>query len=338
MIQTKLRKSALITGVTGQDGSYLARLLLDEGYRVYGLRRRVSTFRSSHRLDDILENPNFTFIYGDMTDTASIIQAIERSSPGEIYNLAAQSHVSVSFENPEYTAQVDALGTLRILEAIRLLKLEKEVRIYQASTSELYGTNDNSPQSETTPFQPASPYGVAKLYSFWLTKIYREAYSMYISNGILFNHESPRRGENFVSRKIIDAFKMREKIPNIKLKLGNLDAIRDWGHAEDYVRAMYLMMQQPEPNDLVIATGVAYTVRQFVERVASKFSLNLVWEGSGSNEKGYVDGELFVEIDEKYIRPLEVPRLQGDSSKARTLLNWKPKHDLESLIDDMISG
>ncbi len=336
MTLTSEMKTAFITGVTGQDGSYLAELLLNEGYRVYGLRRRVSTFKSSHRLDKILGHRSFSLIYGDMTDTVSILQAIERSKPSEIYNLAAQSHVGVSFENPEYTAQVDALGTLRILEAVRILGLESTVRIYQASTSELYGTNSNSPQSELTTFQPASPYGVAKLYSYWLTKVYREAYGMYISNGILFNHESPRRGENFVSKKIVDAFRARKNGDTTLLTLGNLDAIRDWGHAADYVRAMFLMMQLPTPNDLVIATGVACTVRQFVEKVAQKFGWNITWDGEGQLERGYIDGKAFVEVDKKYFRPLEVPRLQGDSTVARRLLNWTPKYDLNSLIDEMV--
>jgi GDPmannose 4,6-dehydratase len=336
MIQTKRR--ALITGVTGQDGAYLSRYLLSKGYEVFGLRRRVSSFKSAYRIESLLHDPKFHLIYGDITDSMSIIAAIKNSEPSEIYNLAAQSHVAVSFENPEYTAQVDALGILKILEGIKILGITNDVKVYQASTSELFGTNKIVPQSETTPFYPASPYGAAKLYAFWLSKIYRDAYGFHVSNGILFNHESPLRGENFVSMKIIDSFKKRMTDESHILRLGNLDSIRDWGHAEDYVEAMYLILQQEKPADYVIATGVSDSVREFISIVAEKLNFSLEWKGNGLHEKGLLNGKPFIEIDPTYLRPLEVPNLCGDATKARVTLNWMPKHTLDTLISDMLWG
>lgn len=336
MIQTKSR--ALITGVTGQDGAYLSRLLLSKGYEVFGLRRRVSSFRSAHRIEALMEHPRFHLLYGDLTDSTSVISTIKRTDPTEIYNLAAQSHVAVSFENPEYTAQVDGIGILKILEGVRLLDLTQRIKIYQASTSELYGTNAATPQNEDTAFCPASPYGAAKLYAYWLTKIYREAYGMHVSNGILFNHESPYRGENFVSMKIIKGFERRRLDGRYRLFLGNLDAVRDWGHAKDYVEAMYLMLQQKDPADYVIATGLSFTVREFASRVASRLGHKLEWKGSGVDEVGVLDGDVFISVDPRYFRPLEVPHLCGDASRARDRLGWSPKFDIDNLIDDMIRG
>jgi len=326
-------KVALITGITGQDGSYLAELLLEKGYEVHGIIRRSSLI-NTHRIDHIY--PQVHLHYGDLTDSTNLVRVIQQIKPDEIYNLGAQSHVKVSFEMPEYTGQTDGIGTLRVLEAVRLLGMEDKVRIYQASTSELYGKVQEIPQTETTPFYPRSPYGVAKLYGYWIVKNYRESYGMYACSGILFNHESPRRGETFVTRKITRALKSISEGEQECLYLGNLDALRDWGHARDYVEAMWLMLQQDEPEDFVIATGKQYSVRQFVEEAAPYFGMNIRWEGSGLEEVGIdSDGKTVIRIDSKYFRPAEVETLLGDASKAKKKLGWEPKTSFKQLVEDM---
>jgi GDPmannose 4,6-dehydratase len=324
---------ALITGITGQDGSYLAELLLEKGYEVHGIVRRSSLINTD-RIDHIYDQIHLH--YGDLTDSANIIALLQKIKPTEIYNLGAMSHVKVSFEMPEYTGEVDALGTLRILEAVRLLDLP--CRVYQASTSELYGLVQEVPQRETTPFYPRSPYGVAKLYGFWIVKNYREAYGLHASSGILFNHESPRRGETFVTRKITRGLSRISVGEQDVLSLGNLDARRDWGHAKDYVRAMWLMLQQPEPDDYVIATGEMYSVRYFVEHAADYFGMNIVWEGGGLDEVGIdkYSGKTVIKVDPKYFRPTEVEQLCGDSTKAREILGWTPEIDFQGLVQDMV--
>ncbi len=328
-----MRFVALITGITGQDGSYLAELLLEKGYEVHGIVRRSSSINTD-RINHIY--PRIKLHYGDLTDSSSLIRLIQEIKPTEIYNLGAQSHVKVSFEIPEYTGQVDAIGTLRILEAVRLLGMEKDVRIYQASTSELYGLVQETPQSETTPFYPRSPYGVAKLYGFWIVKNYREAYGMHCSSGILFNHESPRRGETFVTRKITRGLSRISLGYQKVLELGNLNAKRDWGHAKDFVEAMWLMLQEPEPDDYVIATGEQYSVKQFVETAAPYFGMRIHWEGEGLNEVGIDQtGEVRIRVNERYFRPAEVDTLLGDSSKARKKLGWRPQFTFEKLVEDM---
>jgi GDPmannose 4,6-dehydratase len=327
-------KKALITGITGQDGSYLAELLLEKGYEVHGIVRRSSLINTD-RIDHIFENINLH--YGDLTDSTNIVRVIQKVQPDEIYNLGAQSHVKVSFEMPEYTADVDAMGTLRILEAVRLLGMEDRVRIYQASTSELYGLVQETPQKETTPFYPRSPYGVAKLYGYWITKNYREAYGMYACTGILFNHESPRRGETFVTRKITRGLKAIAEGNQTVLRLGNLNAKRDWGHAKDFVEAMWSMLQQEMPEDFVIATGVQYSVREFVEEASPYFGMNIVWMGEGMDEIGYDlnTKKTIIQIDPKYFRPAEVETLLGDASKAKEKLGWEPKTSFKQLVEDM---
>tara|TARA_B100000925_G_scaffold221931_1_gene170696 strand:- start:993 stop:1994 length:1002 start_codon:yes stop_codon:yes gene_type:complete len=327
-------KVALITGITGQDGSYLAELLLETGYEVHGIVRRSSLI-NTHRIDPIYND--IKLHYGDMTDAGSIIQIIQKVKPDEIYNLAAQSHVKVSFELPEYTGTVDGLGTLRILDAIRILGMENNVRIYQASTSELYGKVQEVPQTETTPFYPRSPYGVAKLYGYWIVKNYREAYGLHASSGILFNHESPRRGETFVTRKITQGLSRISVGVQDVLYLGNLDAKRDWGHAKDYVEAMWLMLQQDEPDDYVIATGEQHSVREFVELAAPLFGLDIEWIGEGLNERGVdkITGRSIIEVSEKYFRPTEVDSLLGDATKAKEKLGWEPKTTFKQLVEDM---
>jgi len=324
---------ALITGITGQDGSYLAELLLEKGYDVHGIVRRSSLINTD-RIDHIYDQLNLH--YGDLTDSANIIALLQKIKPTEIYNLGAMSHVKVSFEMPEYTGEVDALGTLRILEAVRLLDLP--CRIYQASTSELYGLVQEVPQRETTPFYPRSPYGVAKLYGYWIVKNYREAYGLHASSGILFNHESPRRGETFVTRKITRGLSRISVGEQDVLSLGNLDARRDWGHAKDYVRAMWLMLQQPDPDDYVIATGEMYSVRYFVEHAADYFGMNIVWEGEGLDEVGIdkYSGKTVIKVDPKYFRPTEVEQLCGDATKAREILGWTPEIDFQGLVQDMV--
>jgi GDPmannose 4,6-dehydratase len=327
-------KKALITGITGQDGSYLAEILLETGYEVHGLVRRSSLI-NTHRIDHIYGS--LKLHYGDLTDPTNLVRVIQQVQPDEIYNLGAQSHVKVSFEMPEYTGQTDALGTLRILEAVRLLGMENDVRIYQASTSELYGLVQEVPQKETTPFYPRSPYGVAKLYGFWIVKNYRESYGLHASSGILFNHESPRRGETFVTRKITKALSRISVGEQNVLSLGNLNARRDWGHAKDFVEAMWLMLQQDEPDDYVIATGEQRSVRDFVEAAAPYFGLSIAWEGEGLEERG-VDkrtGRTIIKVDPKYFRPAEVETLLGDSTKAREKLGWEPKISFEELVEDM---
>ncbi len=327
-------KVALITGITGQDGSYLAELLLEKGYEVHGIIRRSSMI-NTHRIDHIFQN--IKLHYGDLTDSTNIVRVIQKVQPAEIYNLGAQSHVKVSFEMPEYTADVDAVGTLRILEAVRLLGMEDRIRIYQASTSELYGLVQETPQRETTPFYPRSPYGVAKLYAYWITKNYREAYGMYACTGILFNHESPRRGETFVTRKITRGLKAISEGREDVLRLGNINAKRDWGHAKDYVEAMWLMLQQQNADDYVVSTEEQYSVREFVETAAPYFGMNIVWEGEGDSEIG-VDtntGIVRVIIDPKYFRPAEVETLLGDSTKAKQTLGWSPKFSFRQLVEDM---
>lgn len=336
------KKTALITGVTGQDGSYLAEFLLEKGYKVYGIVRRSSSFNRS-RLNNIYNynNPNrnnFEIYYGDMTDSSSILHILQKTKPDEIYNLSAQSHVHVSFEIPEYTANADALGTLRLLEAIRILGMAKNVRFYHASTSELYGLAQEVPQTEKTPFYPRSPYGVAKLYAHWITKNYREAYEMFACNGILFNHESERRGENFVSKKITQQVaKIKFGIAE-KLVLGNLNAKRDWGYAKEYVEPMWLMLQQDKPDDFVIATGENHSVREFVEKAFEIIDIEITWKGKGVEEKGIdsKSGKVLVEVDPYYFRPAEVDILLGDSSYARKKLGWKPKTTFEQLVDLMV--
>ncbi|MDZ7760090.1 MAG: GDP-mannose 4,6-dehydratase [Desulfovermiculus sp.] len=366
-----MSKTALITGITGQDGAYLAELLLDKGYLVHGIKRRASLFNTD-RVDHLYQDPHdpeqrFILHYGDLTDTSNLVRIIQQVQPDEIYNLAAQSHVQVSFESPEYTADADALGTLRILEAIRILGLEKKTRFYQASTSELYGKVQEIPQTEKTPFYPRSPYAAAKLYAYWITVNYREAYGMFACNGILFNHESPIRGETFVTRKITRALARIALGLQDCLYLGNLDAQRDWGHAKDFVRMQWLMLQQEEPEDYVIATGEQYSVREFAELVAAELGIGLSWQGEGVNEVGIVDsvmsdesgvmsedkrmfhtdhssrvthhlspGDTIVRIDPKYFRPTEVETLLGDPSKAREKLGWEPKISFEELVHEMV--
>jgi GDPmannose 4,6-dehydratase len=328
-----MRFVALITGITGQDGSYLAEFLLEKGYEVHGIIRRSSSINTD-RIDHIY--PRLKLHYGDLTDGSSLIRLIQEIKPTEIYNLGAQSHVKVSFEIPEYTGQVDALGTLRILEAVRLLGMEKDVRIYQASTSELYGLVQQTPQSETTPFYPRSPYGVAKLYGYWIVKNYRESYNMHCSSGILFNHESPRRGETFVTRKIVQALSRISTGYQQSVELGNLNAKRDWGHAKDFVEAMWLMLQEPEPDDYVIATGEQYSVKQFVETAAPYFGMRIRWEGEGLNEVGVDQNDMIrIRVNERYFRPAEVETLLGDPSKAKKKLGWRPQFTFEKLVEDM---
>lgn len=332
----KKMKTALITGITGQDGSYLAELLLEKGYMVHGIVRRASLINTA-RIDHIYDHERVQLHYGDLTDSANIIHILQQTQPDEIYNLAAQSHVKVSFELPEYTGNVDGLGTLRILEAVRILGMEKKCRIYQASTSEMYGLVQETPQSETTPFYPRSPYGCAKVYAYWLTKNYRESYGMYACTGILFNHESPRRGETFVTRKVTRGLSRISVGEQKVLYLGNLDAKRDWGHAKDYVRAMWLMLQQDEPEDYVIATGKQYSVREFVERTAPYFGMTIEWHGEGEDEIGMDTHtkRTIIAVDPKYYRPAEVETLLGDPTKAKEKLGWEPEITFDELIEDM---
>ena len=337
-----MSKVALVTGITGQDGAYLAEFLLARGYEVHGIKRRTSLFNTD-RIDHLYQDPhvsnrNFILHYGDMTDSSSLVRIIQQVQPDEIYNLAAQSHVAVSFEEPEYTANSDALGALRTLEAIRILGLEKKSRFYQASTSEMYGLVREVPQKETTPFYPRSPYGVAKLYAYWITVNYREAYGMFACNGILFNHESPVRGETFVTRKITRALARITLGLQDCLYLGNLDARRDWGHARDYVEAQWLMLQQPQPEDFVIASGIQHSVRDFVDLAARKLGLKLKWSGKGLDEKA-VDGagKVRVAVDPRYLRPAEVDTLLGDPSKAKSKLGWSAKVSFEQLVEEMAS-
>ena len=328
-------KVALITGITGQDGSYLAELLLEKGYEVHGIVRRASLI-NTHRIDHIYDDIHLH--YGDLTDATNIIGVIKKVEPDEIYNLGAQSHVKVSFETPEYTGNVDGLGTLRILEAVRLLGMEDKVRIYQASTSELYGLVQEVPQRETTPFYPRSPYGVAKLYGYWIVKNYRESYGLHASSGILFNHESPRRGETFVTRKITRGLSRISTGEQNVLSLGNLDARRDWGHAKDFVEAMWLMLQQDQPDDYVIATGIQYSVRDFVDAAAPYFGMKIEWMGEGLNEVGYDwnTKRPVIKVDPKYFRPAEVESLLGDATKAKEKLGWEPKTSFTELVEDMV--
>ena len=337
-------KIALITGITGQDGSYLAEFLIEKGYIVHGIKRRSSSFNTS-RIDHIFEkiqkkDQKLFLHYGDLTDSSNIIRIIQQTKPDEIYNLAAQSHVAVSFDSPEYTADTDALGPLRILEAIRILGLEKTCRFYQASTSELYGKIQESPQNEKTPFYPRSPYAVAKLYAYWISLNYREAYGIYACNGILFNHESPRRGETFVTRKITRGLSRIYMGLDDCLYLGNMDSLRDWGHAKDYVEMQWLMLQQDEPEDYVIATGRQETVRKFVELSAKKLGFTISWEGNELDEVGIRSdtGEIIIRIDPRYFRPTEVESLLGDATKAHKNLNWKPRINLEELVSDMVEN
>ena len=335
------QKTALITGITGQDGSYLAEFLLNKGYIVHGIKRRASSFNTS-RIDHLYRDPHTEDVrlflhHGDLTDSSNLMRIIQQTLPDEIYNLAAQSHVAVSFESPEYTADVDGIGTLRMLEAIRNLGLEKKTRFYQASTSELYGLVQETPQKETTPFYPRSPYAVAKLYAYWITVNYREAYGMYACNGILFNHESPVRGENFVTRKITRALARIKLGLQDRLYLGNLDAKRDWGHAKDYVEMQWLMLQQEQPEDFVIATGVQYSVRDFVNAAAEELDIKVRWEGQGVNEKGYdAAGKCIIAVDHRYFRPTEVEILLGDATKARVKLGWSPKITFGELVAEMV--
>jgi len=337
------KKVALIFGITGQDGSYLSEILLKKNYIVNGVKRRSSSINTS-RLNHIYQDPHeknyrLRLHYGDVTDSTSVSSIIKKTKPDEIYNLAAQSHVAVSFEVPEYTANADALGALRILEAIKFHKLEKKTKFYQAGTSELYGNVQTIPQNEKTPFYPLSPYGVAKLYAHWITKNYREAYNIFACNGILFNHESPRRGETFVTKKIISAL-CRIKLGKQKqLFLGNLNAKRDWGHAKDYCLAMWKMMQQKKPDDYVIATGVQYSIKEFINIASKKLGMKIYWRGKGIKEKGYdINGKAIIQCDKNYFRPLDVNTLLGDAYKARKQLNWKPKVDINALIDEMIKS
>jgi len=343
------KKIALITGITGQDGSYLAEFLIEKGYQVHGIKRRSSSFNTK-RIDHLYEDPHnenrkFILHYGDLTDSTNLIRIIKKINPDEIYNLAAQSHVAVSFESPEYTANCDALGALRLLDAIRLLNITKTCKIYQASTSELFGNSKEIPQNEKTPFYPRSPYGVAKLYAYWITINYREAYGIFACNGIMFNHESPRRGETFVTRKITRGLTRIDNGLDNCIYLGNLDAKRDWGHAKDYVEMQWLMLQQDEPNDFVISSGRTETIRRFVELSGNKLGWernkndqSIIWEGEGINERGirYETGEVVVKVDQRYFRPTEVDQLLGDSSKAREKLGWSPKYTLDQLITSMI--
>ncbi|HXM22012.1 MAG TPA: GDP-mannose 4,6-dehydratase [Terriglobales bacterium] len=333
-------KKALITGITGQDGSYLAEFLLGKGYEVHGIKRRTSLL-NTERVDHLYQDPHvldrrFVLHYGDMTDSNSLIQVLQKVQPDEIYNLAAQSHVAVSFEQPEFTADTDALGTLRLLEGVRILGMLHRVRFYQASSSELYGLIQESPQTEHTPFHPRSPYGVAKLYAFWITVNYREAYGAYACNGILFNHESPVRGETFVSRKITrDLARIKVGLQSC-LYLGNLDARRDWGHAKDYVEMQWLMLQQDQPEDFVIATGEQHSVREFVNTAAAELGISLSWEGAGADEKGYdAQGNCIVQVDPRYFRPAEVDSLVGDATKARVKLGWRPRVNFQQLVREM---
>jgi GDPmannose 4,6-dehydratase len=333
-------KVALITGVTGQDGAYLAELLLQKGYIVHGIKRRSSLFNTD-RVDHLYQDPhidnqNFTLHYGDLTDSTNLIRIIQQTQPDEIYNLAAMSHVAVSFETPEYTANADGIGTLRILEAIRILGLEKKTKFYQASTSELYGLVQETPQTEKTPFYPRSPYAVAKMYAYWITVNYREAYGIYACNGILFNHESPLRGETFVTRKITRALARIKLGLQDKLYLGNLDALRDWGHAKDYVEMQWLMLQQDEADDFVIATGKQYSVRDFVNAAAKELDINIEWQGSGLDETGYAEGKCIVQVDPRYFRPTEVETLLGNPSKAKEKLGWTPKISFNELVSEMV--
>lgn len=347
-------KIALITGITGQDGSYLAELLLEKGYEVHGIKRRASSF-NTQRIDHLyqdphIENARLKLHYGDLTDSSNLTRIMQEVRPDEVYNLGAQSHVAVSFESPEYTADVDAIGTLRLLEAIRFLGLEKKTRFYQASTSELYGLVKETPQTEKTPFHPRSPYGVAKLYAYWITVNYREAYGIYACNGILFNHESPRRGETFVTRKITRGLANIAQGLEKCLYLGNLDAKRDWGHAKDYVEMQWLMLQQEQPEDFVIATGLQYSVREFVTLAAENLGIKLKFEGTGKNEKGIVIaitgadadalkiGDVIIAIDSNYFRPAEVETLLGDASNAKNKLGWTPKISFDKLINEMITA
>ena len=337
-------KVALITGATGQDGAYLAELLLSKDYVVHGIKRRSSSF-NTERVDHLYQDPHernvrFTLHYGDMTDATNLIRVIQETQPTEIYNLAAQSHVQVSFETPEYTANADALGPLRLLEAIRILGLENRTRFYQASTSELYGYVREIPQRETTPFYPRSPYGVAKLYGFWITTNYREAYGMHASNGILFNHEGPTRGETFVTRKITRAAAAIELGLQDRLYLGNLDAVRDWGHARDYVEGMWMIVQQDKPDDYVLATGERHSVREFVEKAFACVGRSIEWQGSGINEKGIEagSGRVLIEVDARYFRPTEVDILVGDPSKAQKRLGWRHKTSFDAMVKEMVAA
>lgn len=346
-------KKALITGITGQDGSYLAEFLLAKGYEVHGIKRRASSF-NTERIDHIYQDPHadqpvLKLHYGDLTDTSNLVGILQEIQPDEVYNLGAQSHVAVSFESPEYTADVDAMGALRILEGIRLLGLEKKTRFYQASTSELYGLVQEIPQKETTPFYPRSPYAVAKLYAYWITINYREAYGIYACNGILFNHESSRRGETFVTRKITRGLANIAQGHEQCLFMGNLDALRDWGHAKDYVEMQWLMLQQEKPDDFVIATGIQYTVREFINKTAAYLGIELAWEGEGIDEYGRVVsitsdsapainiGDIVVKIDPRYFRPAEVETLLGDPTKAKETLGWTPKITLDEMIEEMVA-
>lgn len=338
------KRRALITGITGQDGAYLAELLLSKGYEVHGIKRRASSF-NTQRIDHIYEDPHnasarFFLHYGDLTDSTNLIRIVQEVKPDEIYNLAAQSHVQVSFETPEYTANTDALGTLRLLEAIRILDLQEKTRFYQASTSELYGKVQETPQKETTPFYPRSPYAVAKLYAYWITVNYREAYNMYACNGILFNHESPRRGETFVTRKITRAAARISLGLQQTLYLGNMNAKRDWGHAKDYVEGMWLMLQQDQPEDFVLATGLTTTVRSFCEKAFGAAGIELKWEGKEEDEVGYRtdNGEAVIKVDPRYYRPTEVDLLLGDPANAKAKLGWEPKYSLEEMVSEMVGA
>jgi len=335
-------KKALITGITGQDGAYLAEFLLEKGYEVHGIKRRASSF-NTNRIDHLYQDPhednrNFILHYGDLTDSTNLIRIIQEVQPDELYNLAAQSHVAVSFETPEYTANSDALGTLRLLEAIRILGLEKKTRFYQASTSELFGKVQEIPQKETTPFYPRSPYAAAKLYAYWITVNYREAYGIYACNGILFNHEGPLRGETFVTRKITRALARIKLGLQERVYLGNLEAKRDWGHARDYVEMQWLMLQQEQPEDYVIATGVQYSVRDFVQAACQHLDISVQWQGTGVEEKGYekATGKCIVAVDPKYFRPTEVETLLGDPSRAKEKLGWKPRISFDQLVEEMV--
>ena len=335
-------KVALITGITGQDGSYLAEFLLEKGYIVHGIKRRASSF-NTQRIDHVYQDPhiehaNLKLHYGDLSDTSNLIRIIQETQPDEIYNLGAMSHVAVSFESPEYTADVDAMGTLRLLEAIRILGLEKKTRFYQASTSELYGQVQEIPQKETTPFYPRSPYAVAKMYAYWITVNYREAYGIYACNGILFNHESPRRGETFVTRKITRGLANISQGLEDCLYMGNIDALRDWGHAKDYVRMQWMMLQQDQPEDFVIATGVQYSVRQFINWTAEALGMQLRWEGDGVNEAAYWNGKAIVRIDPRYFRPTEVETLLGDPTKAKQKLGWVPEITVQQMCAEMVAS
>lgn len=339
-----MSKTALVTGITGQDGAYLAEFLLDKGYEVHGIKRRASSFNTD-RIDHLYRDPHETDVrlmlhYGDLTDATNLIRVIQQVRPDEIYNLAAQSHVAVSFETPEYTANADALGTLRILEAIRILGLEKTTRFYQASTSEMYGKVHETPQTETTSFYPRSPYGAAKVYAHWITVNYREAYGLYACSGILFNHESPIRGETFVTRKITRGLARIHEGLDECVYLGNLDSLRDWGHARDYVRAQWLMLQQDEPEDFVIATGEQHSVREFVQRTGTHLGYAIEWRGKGVDEEGFdsKSGKVLVKVDSRYFRPTEVETLLGDCSKAKAKLGWRPETSFEDLVREMVEG